>query len=250
MDMEVKAVISCVSCGDTRPDGHNMVGECSQCHKMVWVSQNLNDKIKESDCPIWCTHCIEAAGERGDTTIRPVSYEELLEAKKEEKAETEKGMWGVPFPLVNPQAESEYFEVAKSANEQLRKKLDKSLPAMCTAYMSRLKVFHSTLDLSIACTVASFVEMFLVERRERLGEGNVFEGYNRDQEVTIMAFIFGVKEAVRLWHKKNPNKTADNYDPDSETFDPSGLSAEDMAAWEGGMKYWSEELRKVVGEED
>jgi len=249
MDMDIKAVISCVPCGDPRPDGHNMVGECSECHKMVWLSQDLNDKIKESGCPIWCIHCIKTAEESGSASVQPVSYEELLEAKKEE-VETEKGMWGVPFPLVNPKAEEEYFEVAQLANEQLREKLDKSLPAMCTAYMSRLKIFHSTLDLSIACTMASFVEMFLVERRDRLGKGKVFEGYNRDQEVTIMAFVFGVKEAVRIWHKKNPNRTPEHYDPESETFDPSGLSAEDMKAWEDGMKYWSDELGKVIEEKD
>jgi hypothetical protein len=216
---------------------------------MVWMSQDLDDKRKESDCPLWCTHCIEAASKQENTKIQPVTYDGLLEAKKHE-GETEEGMWGVPLPLVNSEAEEEYFEVAREANERLREKLDKSLPAMCTAYMSRLKVFHSTLDLSIACTVASFVEMFLVERRERLGKGKIFDGYSRDQEVTIMAFVFGVKEAVRLWHKKNPNRKPEHYDPDSETFDPSGLSPEDMESWESGMKYWSEELGKVVGDKD
>jgi hypothetical protein len=218
---------------------------------MVWISQSLNDKRKESGCPIWCTQCIETAGEKGDT-VKSVSYEELLQAKKAEDNQkgTEEGMWGVPLPLVDREAEEEYFETAREANENLRKKLDKSLPAMCTAYMSRLKVFHSTLDLSIACTVASFVEMFLVERRERLGKGKVFEGYSRDQEVTIMAFVFGVKEAVRLWHKKNPDRKPEHYDPDSETFDPNGLSAEDMRSWESGMKYWSEELGKVIEDRD
>jgi len=232
--METKIVLGCLACSEPQPEGFNMVAQCEECQKMVWINQIIVDEKNRTNYSIWCNKCIAEAPKNGDF-VTPITYEQLKEI--EEKGIGIQNQPWSEFAHLEFDNEAEYFQNAKKTNDDMMRYLEAQLPAMCMAFMSKVKVFEETsVDLSVGCAIAAFVERLLLDRRERLGWEHVFDGFDKNQKTCIMGFVFGVRQAVKMWREKHP-----------EIKNPEDLkmlecSEEEMQLWKEGLKHWADNL--------
>jgi hypothetical protein len=195
---------------------------------MVWMNKDLVDKKKESNSPVWCSDCIQKAGHDPDTHLAPVNWKQFCDIKdKARKVGPDE--WDVPG-ITPPDLEGAIMEHAARIGEDMLQHLEQVIPALCVAYMSKLKVYDNPMDLGIACSVAAFIERSLLDRKERTGDG--FEGFSDDQKMRVFLFLYGLRDAVEAFAEKHGK---------DELAMEDALSMEEFGE---GMEYWLKNMRE------
>ena len=233
--MEANIVIACPPCSQSPPPGFTTVAVCDNCPKMVWLNKDLMEKKKESQSPCWCLDCIKKAGSDPNVRIKAINWEELCDIQKKGKKIGE-NLWDIGGSDDEQwkELEAKFFEHSEKINTQMLKHLENVLPALCCAYMAKLKIYDNIVDLGVACSLAAYVENILLNRKKK--HGNAFKGYTTEQKTRIFMFIFGVRDAVDVTIEKH------GTDPDQVE------KAFCIADFTKGFDYWAKNLRERHGD--
>ena len=227
--MQAKIVIGCPSCSGAPPPGFTSVAVCDNCTSMIWLNNDLIEKKKKSKSPCWCMDCIKKLGNDSDVKIKALNWDEFCDVKKKAKKIGD-DIWDIDLPVKWENLEEGFFQHAESINSEMLKHLESCLPTLCTAYMSKLKVYDDPADLGIACSLAAYVEKVLLDRREKLGSG--FEGYTDEQKTRIFLFILGVRDAVDSFIEKSKG---DDLGKLASKFNMNDFT-EGLSYWHGHLK--------------
>jgi hypothetical protein len=235
--MEAKIVIACPSCADAPPPGFTTVTICANCSKMIWLNRDLVKKKNETKSPCWCIPCVKKMGNDPDIKIKALKWDEFCKIK-DKATKIGDDLWDVDVDDLSDEKRGEmleefFFKHAEAINSEMLKNLEGILPAMCSAYMSKLKVYDDVADLGIACSLAAYVEKILLDKRDKQGSG--FEGYTSEQKTRILLFVIGVRDAVDAFIEENGN------DPHKMA---SLLDIVQFGNFTKGIEYWTSHMKK------
>lgn len=224
--MEVKFIIGAVTCND--PDykpsgGGNKVGKCEKCQTMVWLTPKASTlKQEKPNHSVWCKGCIEKIQDEDDVQVH------ILDIDESEGIDDVDSF----FNKLN-EIEEKYFARAKHGHSQTMAMTREILPSLVSCAMGRLKIWNNLEDLTLALVIRTLVEEILLRQRETLGElvgpEATFHGYDRNEIMQILQFIFGTSKALEDARNKL-----------REEGDDALYSDEVVDRWTEGWSHWAD----------
>lgn len=205
-------VIKCILCAENKPPKSKMF-QCMHCNKWVWVTEKHLEKKDEGEGRlIWCTQCcekyeceLEEFGEpnKGDNNkdndssswTDQIDFEGLF-GRKDTEDKFDYSGWEEELPPEIKEWEQKAFLRSISGTEQKKANLERILPSLCFLFMTRIKPFDRTDDVILADVLYVFTSEILHSRRETLGLGHMFDGWERHEVIHILAFMYGVGKAM------------------------------------------------------
>lgn len=243
--MEAKFLIGAVACADKeRVAAINtrdcLVVPCEHCKKMAWISNDLWKLKKERpDHSVTCHKCLEEMQADPDTVIHFAAIDNLDDAHKavSEFEEMMKHMGEFEnFPDMLKKFENDLFAKTQSHHEQVMRHIEEILPFLCACAMGTLRIFERFEDFVIANILRTFVEELLFRRRETIGPGKIFDGYEPENVINIMRFIIGVGVGMNYWKERR--------------VDAANVPEEYQERWAEGYNHWMENVWKYRNGED